>query len=115
MVDEPESEALRTLALGRVLTASALVETELRRAVRMQQPDRLARAIDVLAGIRLVGLGQRILRTAGMLEPMSLRSLDAIHVASALSLGDALDVFVTYDARQADAARAAGLSVESPS
>lgn len=102
-------------ALGRILTASALVETELRRAVRMQQPDRLTRAIDVLAGIRLVGLGQGILRIAGMLEPASLRSLDAIHVASALALGDALEVFITYDGRQADVARAAGLTLDSPS
>jgi len=46
--------------------------------------------------------------------PAGLRSLDAIHLASALTLGDELDAFVTYDARQADAARAAGLTVESP-
>jgi predicted nucleic acid-binding protein len=114
VVDEPESEPLRVWMLGKVLVSSALAETELRRAVRIQSPDRLARAIDILAEIRLVGLRQTILRRAGMLDPPQLRSLDAIHVASALALGDALDVFVTYDGRQAEAARAAGVPVESP-
>lgn len=43
-----------------------------------------------------------------------MRSLDAIHLASALSLGDSLALFVTYDDRLADAARANGISVAAP-
>ncbi len=49
-----------------------------------------------------------------MLAPAGLRSAYAIHLASALALGLELDAFVTYDARQTDAARAAGLEVVAP-
>lgn len=51
---------------------------------------------------------------ASLLEPRLLRSLDAVHLASAISLGDELEVFITYDLRLADAARGAGLTVLAP-
>jgi uncharacterized protein len=69
----------------------------------------------VLAGIELIELDDPIARAAGEMHPASLRSLDAIHLASALALGDELAAFVTYDARLADAARSAGLPVIAPS
>ena len=56
----------------------------------------------------------RIAEAAAVLPPVNLRSLDAIHLAFALALGDELDAFVTYDARLADAARANGLPVVAP-
>lgn len=59
-------------------------------------------------------LDAAIAARAGAIKPQGLRSLDAIHLASALSLGSDLDAFVTYDARQADAARAAGQEVLAP-
>jgi predicted nucleic acid-binding protein len=55
-----------------------------------------------------------LLDDAGRLGHVVLRTLDAIHVQSALVLGDELEAFVTYDARQAEAARAAGLPVQMP-
>jgi predicted nucleic acid-binding protein len=65
-------------------------------------------------GVTVIDLDPSIASRAGVIEPVALRSLDAIHLASALELGDELDAFVTYDARQADAARELGLSVVSP-
>ena len=57
---------------------------------------------------------QAICQHAGRLEPVSLRSLDAIHVATALSLSVPDLAFITYDDRQATAARACGLDVRQP-
>jgi predicted nucleic acid-binding protein len=68
----------------------------------------------VEAGIHFIELDEAIARAAGAAVPPSLRSLDAIHLASALSVSDELDALVTYDQRLADAARAAGLSVIQP-
>ena len=51
---------------------------------------------------------------AAQLRPVGLRTLDAIHVASALALGSELEAFVTYDDRMAEAARAIGLPVVRP-
>ncbi len=63
----------------------------------------------------MIALPAAIYEAAGELQTgTSLRSLDAIHVAAALSLNDALDFFVTYDKRQAAAAEAEGIRVASP-
>lgn len=62
----------------------------------------------------LLAVDAPVLEAAAGLGPAELRTLDAIHVASALSLGGDLRAFVTYDERQASAARKAGLPVETP-
>jgi uncharacterized protein len=68
----------------------------------------------VLEALYLLDITPVILDAAAALDPPSLRSLDAIHVATALSIGEPrLDV-ITYDTRCADAARAHGLTVVSP-
>ncbi|MDQ6743934.1 MAG: PIN domain-containing protein, partial [Candidatus Dormibacteraeota bacterium] len=67
-----------------------------------------------LRNIAMVDIDREMLEQAGGLMPADLRSLDAIHVAAALSLGDDLDGVVSYDARMATAAAAQGLSVASP-
>lgn len=67
-----------------------------------------------LGGFYLVALDDDICRTAASLESRTLRALDAIHIASALAIGDRDLQFVTYDDRQAEAARAAGLKVVQP-
>jgi uncharacterized protein len=96
------------------LVAAELVRTELRRAVARTAPDRLAAADTAIDALLLVRLDAEVLDAAGRLEPPGLRTLGAIHIACARLLGDELDAFVTYDERQADAARAAGLRVEQP-
>jgi len=114
-VAEPETAALRDVLRGETVVACELVRTELRRAVLRAAPERMAAAEAVLARLTLVRLDRELLDAAGRLGPPRLRTLDAIHVQAALILGDQLDALVTYDARQAGAARAVGLEVVSPS
>lgn len=119
--DEAESEALRAFLADADLVTSELVLTEIPRAVRRavaQDPalpldlliERTAALIDALA---LRPLDRALLEGAGALAEPALRALDAIHVASAVAL-DSIEVFVTYDERQAAAARLAGLRTMSP-
>ena len=72
------------------------------------------RGRDVLGTIDLVRLNDTVLEAAGVLLPVTLRSLDAIHLATAQQLGSDLGRLVTYDERMASAARALGLRVISP-
>ena len=73
------------------------------------------RGREVLARVDLLRLTNRVLDSAGLLTPPDLRSLDAIHLASAEQLGSDLRSFVTYDERLASAARSRGLRVVRPS
>ena len=114
-VHEPESEALRRhLRRGRPWLSSALARTEVLRAVWPAGEDALAAGRRVLARCDLVRLNDRVLDRAGAMEPETLRSLDAIHLATAERLGDDLGGLVTYDGRLAHAARRLGLRVSSP-
>jgi predicted nucleic acid-binding protein len=65
--------------------------------------------------VALIEVSPELAAAAARVPPPSLRTLDAIHLASAQSVREDLAAFVTYDTRLADAARAAGLHVESPS
>ncbi len=76
---------------------------------------RVERAREVLERLTLLTLEREIVAVAGGLEPLSLSSMDAIHLSSALVFGAELDIFVAYDARLVEAARAHGLEVASPS
>jgi uncharacterized protein len=67
-----------------------------------------------LRTIDLVAIDDRILEAAGVLEPQILRTLDAIHVATALAIGDDLAEIVTYDERMVEAARSLGLPTIAP-
>lgn len=116
-VEEPESAALRrTLAEHPARISSMLARVETLRALRRRNrsAETLGRAEAVLERIALVPLDEPILRAAAATEPRTLRSLDAIHLATALSLFG-LDLLVTYDQRLFTAAAAAGLPVVSPS
>jgi uncharacterized protein len=68
----------------------------------------------VLQRLDLVRVNDRILNAAGLLSPPELRSLDAIHLATAQQLGDDLNVLVTYDDRMAAAARQLGCRIVQP-
>ena len=74
----------------------------------------MSRARTLLAGVDLVPTPRDLLETAADLGPPSLRSLDALHLAAVLSLGSALEAFVVYDERLAQAATDAGLPVVAP-
>ncbi len=74
----------------------------------------LARAREVLDRLTIVELPTALFSMAGRLEPSTMRSLDAIHLAAALDLGDDLDVLLAYDERLAEAARSHGIEVLHP-
>ena len=112
-VEELESVALDIFVDGNDLVASELVLTELVRVVRLRSGStHSARAL--LETLDLVPADQQLLASAGVLQPDGLRSLDAIHLATALTLGDACEGIITYDTRMQEAARAAGLTVPAP-
>lgn len=94
--------------------ACDLVRTELIRTVRRVAPDRMVRARAVVDGVTLTRVRTEVFESAGRLEPADLRSLDALHLASALDLGDDLEGLVTYDARLAAAAELNGIEVVAP-
>jgi predicted nucleic acid-binding protein len=115
IVGEAESEALeRWLSPHDVLASSALLRTELLRAVRRGAPRRIAEARAALGAFTLRAVDDEILGAAGEIAPSSIRSLDAIHLATALRLAPELDAIVTYDRRMIEAARRLGLPVASP-
>lgn len=112
---EPESAALRRfIQRRRPLVASALVRTEVNRAVLGLGDPFLRRVADVLGRIDLVRVNSQVLSDAGHMEPTTLRSLDAIHLATAALFGATLSGVVTYDAPMAEAARSFGWKVSSP-
>ncbi len=116
IVAEPESTALRTRLQRWPDRASAtLLRTETIRSLRRSGNERLVgHARRLFATLALIRLDEALLDRAGELGPIELRSLDAIHLAAALSLGSDLGTLFTYDTRLRDAAVAYGLSVESP-
>ncbi len=116
VVEEAESAAARTFLANRQArrVSSALLRTESLRAVRQLGPDALATVREGLRRVDLIGIDDRILDAAGTLEPQVLRTLDAIHLATAMAVGDDLEVIVTYDERMVDAARLLGLSTATP-
>lgn len=114
---EDETQALRHWIGDRDDVPSVtcdLTRTELMRAARPIDPDLLVRVREVLDGLTIVEVPTALFSAAGRLEPATMRSLDAIHLAAALDLGDDLDVLVTYDERLAAAARSHGLDVAHP-
>lgn len=114
-VAEPESKALRRyLSRRQPLVSSALARTEVARALMPSGAEAVARGEEVLRRIQLLRVNDRVLREAGRMAPDELRSLDAIHLASARELGLSVREIVTYDERMADAARTLGWSVASP-
>ena len=116
VVEEPETAALRRFLADRAgrRVSSVLLRTESLRAVRHLGADALATVREGLRRVDLVAIDDRILEAAGTLEPRVLRTLDAIHLATALAVGDDLDTLVTYDDRMVEAARFLGLSTATP-
>jgi predicted nucleic acid-binding protein len=114
---ESETEALRNWLDERAetgWTSSVLAEIESSRALAHHAPDAVARLHLVLDLIELVDLDASIRILAQTVKPATVRSLDAIHLATALRIRSQLTSFITYDKRLADAAQTAGLTVDMP-
>lgn len=110
--EEAETGALRDATSGHTITTSELALVEVPLAVArlgLPQPD-----ASMLASLDIVPLSADVIVRAVSLPPVALRSLDAIHIASALSLDTRCDGVLTYDRRMIEAARAAGITVRSP-
>jgi len=116
VADEAESAALRRhLRRGRLRTSAVLLQTEALRAAARLSAEHLALARELLRGLALIQMDRQAYAAAGIVAPSDLRSLDALHVAAALTLGQDLAEFITYDSRMIAAARSHGVRVVSPS
>jgi len=114
---EPESAALTAaVQTGGPAIASALAKVEVLRAVKRIQGSRAMqdRVKEVLDRIALIKIDDAILHQAANLNLAELRALDAIHLATALSVQQYLEAFVAYDQRLTVAAEEMGLTVASP-
>lgn len=116
IVAEPESGPLRARLRHWPERASAtLLRTETVRALRRSgYEDLVGKARRLFGSILLIRLDEPLLDRAGELGPPGLRSLDAVHLAAALSIGADLGVVFTYDERLRNAALGQGLDAESP-
>jgi len=113
VVEEGSVEMLRWYVESKRVVTSRIGVIETSRAAARRPHDRDALQM-LLASVFVIELDQRIADMAVSVGPTLLRALDAVHLASALSLGGTVDAFVTYDDRLADAARAIGLPVVRP-
>jgi predicted nucleic acid-binding protein len=114
---EPESPALRAWLSERAetdWTSSVLVEIELFRALARYAPEAVTRLHLVLDQIELIDMSPRVRVLAQTVRPVTIRSLDAIHLGTALTVRPDLTSFVTYDKRLLEAATAVGLPTDSP-
>jgi predicted nucleic acid-binding protein len=115
---EQETPPLRAWLSGPaapdVFVSSALARVELLRAVRRVDAELAASAGAVLGAMHLLAVGEAVLGRAAEISPPSVRSLDAVHLASAEALGSSLSALVVYDRRLVDAAEGLGLPVVSP-
>lgn len=114
VLDERESENLRLIVGAHELVSSQISITELIRTVARNQPASVDAARELLGSVTLVTLSENLSARAAWVKPPSLRSLDAIHIATAASLQPELEALVTYDKKMGEAARLAGLPVASP-
>jgi predicted nucleic acid-binding protein len=112
---EAETRALETY-LGTFgaaddVVSAVLLETELRRLASREafEQDVVTALLD---GVRLLRMGRHVFQTAGLLPGPALRSLDALHLATALL--DEVDVLITYDSRLISAAAEVGVATVSP-
>ena len=117
LYEESESAALGewlSVRAGTPLVSSELARVEVLRACRRVNSDALAEARGLLDELDLVPLSRGVVDLATEVGETSLRSLDAIHLASALSIREDLSSFIAYDHRLCDAAATAGLELVRP-
>jgi hypothetical protein len=112
---EAESRALRSWLAHHSgdLVSSALVRTEARRALLRNDPEALPRLPAILSVIAQIPVSETVLDSAAMFPDPLLRSLDAVHLASAQSIA-AVTALLAYDKHLIEAARNAGLAIASP-
>lgn len=113
ILDEAESPRIREfLATQKIsVVSNQLAEVELTRAVSRTMPASRLKATELLDRMVLLPMTSSIREVASTLMPPSLRSLDAIHLATALEIKDHLSGVLTYDNRMREAAEEVNLAV----
>lgn len=115
VITERESPALRNFLKKSTLRLTSLIsEVEVRRAAIRRGPSFEIAARRVLSTLSAVDVSRSIVSQAAIISPPHLRSLDAVHLATALAVMADLDWFVTYDARLGKAAADAGFALAHP-
>jgi len=117
LIDEPESESLALWLASRTdipKVSSELARVELIRACRRIDEEIVPGARRLLSGLDLVPVTSEVIEQATRAGDRTVRSLDAIHLASAMMLRSDLSAFVVYDRRLRKAAEAEGLAVSDP-
>lgn len=122
LVREPESAAIeRELLRWSELATSIITEVELPRAVARAREERADAVIDgsvvlqgVLASAAIIPLSENVVTASRSVKPVHVGALDAIHIASAISLGKQLAGVATYDKRMQDALQPLGVSIIAP-
>lgn len=116
VIQEEHSDAFREWhgGISAPLVTSDLARAELPRAVRRADSTQAVRARAVLDRMTILVVTTELFQAAARLEPTSLRTLDAVHLACALDLGDDLEGLVAYDDRLLEAAQAYGVATITP-
>ena len=115
LIEEPGGDALRAHLAGFERQVTSIVgRVEVERVVGRRAPERLASVARMLDDLMILELHPAVAEAAATVGPATLRTLDAIHLASAAELGEDLETFITFDRRLADAASALGMPVASP-
>jgi predicted nucleic acid-binding protein len=114
VLDEPESQAFEDASRPFEWTSSAILEVEAAVCVRRRQPALVDDVRALLGSVRLIEIDAQVRQVACGLPDPGLRALDAIHLATALSLGERCGAFFAYDDRLIAVARAHGLTVTVP-
>ena len=114
VIRERESAVFKRWLTGKRVVSSRIAEVEVSRGARRSGREPRPSVEELLGEIDLIELDDRVVSRAVRLDPPELRSLDALHLATALSIADDLDGFVTYDRQLGRAASAAGLPVATP-
>jgi predicted nucleic acid-binding protein len=115
--DEPEGPSLRAYIAELAepqLVSSALLAVEARRGMLRVRPDGLTKVDLLLANVAKIGISDAVIESASRLPDPLLRSLDAIHLATALLIRDDIETVLAYDVRLRDAAEAHGLPTAAP-
>lgn len=112
VMEESESLSLEVAVLGLALTTSRISVVEVTKAAARSGLE--ADPAEILSLVALLDVDAPVTALAAITGGPALRALDAIHVATAVLLGPDIESFITYDTRQAEAARAAGLRVIAP-
>jgi len=114
VIREAGSPALGGRLAGEGMVSSALSIVEVGRAARRADRAEPRDVRSVISLVTMIDVDATILRAAASLDPPFLRSLDAIHLATALTVAGDIDAFITYDRQLSRAASAAGFVVERP-